>query len=193
MKTAILMTVSLIMGLSASLASADEVTDQIREGQKAYEKGDLDTAAAALDTASSLIRQMQAGSLSKVLPEPLSGWTAEEAEASAANAEMFGVGLQASRYYTKGAEQVDVSVIGNSPMVQTMGMMFANPAFLDSDLKLVVIDGRKVIQNKQDRSLLTIVNNNFLVSVEGDEGTADKSIKAYFQAIDFDALEKFAQ
>jgi hypothetical protein len=193
MRTAILTTVSLVIGLYASLALADDVTDQIQEGLKAYEKGDLDTAAIALDTAGSLIRQMQAGSLSKVLPEPLSGWTAQEAETSAAGAAMFGGGLQASRSYTNEDEQVTVSIVGDSPMIQAMSMMFANPAFQGGGSKLVIIDGRKVIQNKQEHSLQTMVNNNFLVSVEGNERTADESNKAYFQSIDFEALEKFGQ
>lgn len=193
MRIAILTTAVLLTGLYASMAIADEVTDQIQEGLKAYEKGDLDTAAIALDTAGTLIRQMQASGLSSILPEPLSGWSAEEAEASSAGAAMFGGGLQASRSYTREDEEVTINVIGNSPMLQAMSMMFANPAMQGGDAKLIIIDGRKVIQNKQDHSLQTMVANNFLVSVEGRDGTADESVKAYFQAVDFTALEKFGQ
>lgn len=193
MRTVILVTASLVMGLYASPALADDVTDQIEEGLKAYEKGDLDTATVALDSASSMIREMQAGGLSKILPEPLSGWTAEEAETSTAGAAMMGGGLEASRSYRKDDEQVEISIIGNSPMLQAMSMMFTNPAMLGGDTKLVVIDGRKVIQDKQDHSLQAMVNNNFLVSVEGDDLTGDDSVKAYFQSIDFEALEAFGQ
>ncbi len=192
MRTAILTTLSLILGLYASLALADEVTDQIQEGLKAYEKGDLDTAAIALDSATSLIREMQAGDLSKVLPEPLPGWTAEEAETNTAGA-AFGAGMEASRAYRKDDEQVNISITGNSPLLQAMSMMFTNPAMMGGDSKMVVIDGRKVIQDKQEHSLQTMVNNNFLVAVEGDDLTADESVKAYFQAIDFEALEQFGQ
>lgn len=193
MKPAFPIILSLTIGLYASLALADEVTDQIQEGLKAYEKGDLDTATIALDTAGTLIRQMQANSLGKVLPEPLSDWTAEDAETSTAGAAMFGGGMQASRSYRKDDEHVSISITGNSPMLQAMSMMFTNPAMMGGDAKLTVIDGRKVIQNKQDHSLQTMVNNNFLVSVEGDDLTADESVKAYFQAVDFEALETFGQ
>jgi len=193
MKKAFPIIVSLIMVLYGPLAVADEVTEQIEEGLKAYEKGDFDTAIVALDSASSLIREMQAGDLSKILPEPLSGWTAEEAETSTAGAAMFGGGMQASRSYRKDDEHISISITGNSPMLQAMSMMFANPAMIGGDEKLVVIDGRKVIQNKQDHSLQAMVNNNFLVAVEGDDLTADESVKAYFQAIDFEALETFGQ
>lgn len=193
MRTVILVTAALIIGLYESPALADDVTDQIQEGLKAYEKGDLDTATIALDTATGLIREMQANSLTEVLPEPLSGWTAEEAETSTAGAAMFGGGMQASRSYRKDDEHVSISITGNSPMLQAMSMMFANPAMMGGDGKLVVVDGRKVIQNKQDHSLQTMVNNNFLVSVEGDDLTTDESVKAYFQAVDFAGLEKFGQ
>jgi hypothetical protein len=193
MRTAILVTAAVLAGLYASMAMADEVTDQIQEGLKAYEKGDLDTAAIALDTAGTLIRQMQANSLSNVLPDPLSGWSADDAETSSAGAAMLGGGLQAERTYRKEDEQVTISIVGNSPMLQAMSMMFSNPAMMGGDTKLIIIDGRKVVQNKQDHSLQAMVANNFLVSVEGVDGTADESVKAYFQAVDFGALEKFNQ
>jgi len=193
MRTAILTTAALLAGLYASMAMADEVTDQIQEGLKAYEKGDLDTATIALDTAATLIRQKQANSLSGVLPEPLPGWSADEAETSSAGAAMLGGGLHAERTYRKEDEQVNVSIVGNSPMLQAMSMMFANPAMMGGDAKLLIIDGRKVIQKKEDHSLEAMIANNFLVSVEGGDGTADESVKAYFEAIDFEALEKFGQ
>lgn len=193
MRTAILTTAALLAGLYASMAMADEVTDQIQEGLKAYEKGDLDTATIALDTAATLIRQQQANSLSGVLPEPLPGWSADEAETSSAGAAMLGGGLHAERTYRKEDEQVNVSIVGNSPMLQAMSMMFANPAMMGGDAKLLIIDGRKVIQKKEDHSLQAMIANNFLVSVEGGDGTADESVKAYFEAIDFEALEKFGQ
>jgi len=193
MRTAILTTAALLAGLYASMAMADEVTDQIQEGLKAYEKGDLDTATIALDTAATLIRQQQANSLSGVLPEPLPGWSADDAETSSAGAAMLGGGLHAERTYRKEDEQVNVSIVGNSPMLQAMSMMFANPAMMGGDAKLLIIDGRKVIQKKEDHSLQAMIANNFLVSVEGDDGTADESVKAYFEAIDFEALEKFGQ
>ena len=193
MKKTILTTTVLLIGLYAPETMADEVTDQIQEGLKAYEKGDYDTASLALDTAAALIRQMQATSLSGVLPEPLDGWTAEEAETSSAGAAMFGGGLQASRAYHKDEENITITIIGNSPMLQAMSMMFANPAMQGGSAKLIVVDGRKVIQNKEERSLQTMINNNFLVSVEGEQGTADESLRAYFDAVDFAALEKFGQ
>jgi len=193
MRTAILTTAALLAGLYASMAMADEVTDQIQEGLKAYEKGDLDTATIALDTAATLIRQQQANSLSGVLPEPLPGWSADEAETSSAGAAMLGGGLHAERTYRKEDEQVNVSVVGNSPMLQAMSMMFANPAMMGGDAKLLIVDGRKVIQKKEDHSLQAMIANNFLVTVEGGDGTADESVKAYFEAIDFEALEKFGQ
>jgi len=193
MRTAILTTAALLAGLYASMAMADEVTDQIQEGLTAYEKGDLDTATIALDSAATLSRQMQANSLRNVLPEPLEGWTAEEPETSSAGAAMFGGGLQTSRSYHKDDENITINIIGNSPMLQAMSMMFANPAMQGGGAKLVIIDGRKVIQNKEDRTLQTMINNNFLVSVEGEEGTADESLRAYFDAVDFEALEKFGQ
>ena len=52
---------------------ADDVSDQIDEAVKAYEKEDYNTAITALDSASTLIRQKKGELVSKLLPEPLDG------------------------------------------------------------------------------------------------------------------------
>ena len=81
-----------ILLVCAPAIQADDVTDQIDEAVKAYEKEDYNTAVTALDSASTLIRQKKGELVSKLLPEPLDGWEAGEGKSSAAAAGMFGGG-----------------------------------------------------------------------------------------------------
>jgi len=185
--------ISLPLLLNPAPAMADDVTDQIGEAQKAYEKKDLSTTLMALDAAAALVRQARADALAKLLPGPLQGWTEKESQSSSAGASMFGGGINAQKRYVKGKEKVEVTLTTDSPLLQTMSMMFANPQMSGPGARLVVINGQKVIHNKKKNSYQAMLANKVLLGVEGSRNTPEESVKAYLKAIDFSAIEKFAQ
>lgn len=193
MKRILLPTLILLIGLSAPAAYADDVTDQIKEALTAYEKKDFDIAVTAMNTALQLINQKQAEVMAKILPEPLSGWKIRERKNSAVGAGVMGGGNQAKRVYTKAGARVTVSLIGNSPMLRMLSMAFSNPMFQGGGSKLVIMGGRKVMQNTNDNSLQAMINNKLLVSVKGNRKAESDDIKEYFKAIDFAALEKMVK
>ncbi len=170
----------------AAPALADDVTDSIAEGLEAYEAGDMTAAKQALDYASQLIAQKNAEGLSGLLPEPLSGWDAEDADTQAMGAAMFGGGIQASRTYRKDGETVEVQIVGDSPLLAQWMPMLANPAMAGAMGKMVRIGKVRAIQGN-DGQITMVVANRFLVTVGGSAEVADKM--AYAQAIDLAALE----
>lgn len=190
LKSAALGGALLLTAVSGSLA--DDVTDQIDEAVKAYQKKDYATAATALDAAANLIRQAKGEATKTLLPEPLSGWTADEAEVTTMGAGMMGGGTSIVRRYHKGDDQVEVTLVSDSPMLQAMAMMFSG-AMSGPDNKLVVIDGRKTTYSKSDNAYQTLVANKTLVKVSGSEGVDDKTLKAYLKGVKFAELEKAAQ
>jgi len=185
--------ITLIIAVSTTLVHADEVTDQIAEALKAYDKKDYSTATTALGAASTMIRQKRAEDIGKLFPEPLPGWSAGELETSQAGAMMLGGGISTTRKYTKNRMQVKVSVMTDSPMLQAMSMMFANPQFAGRNAKLIVINGRKVIVNSKKNSYQTMIAGRILVSADGKRKTAPELVKQYFNAIDFAGIEKLVQ
>ncbi len=176
---------------ATSISEADDVTDQIDEALKAYNKQDYSTAATALDAAATLIRQARADSLSKLLPKPLPGWKTKKQSNTAAS--LFGGGVNAQKTYINGKQRIKIALTSDSPMLQAIAMMFANPQIAGANAKLVVVDGRKVIYNKKKNSFQVMVANRVLVSVEGDRNTDESAVKEYLKAIDFDGVEKFAK
>ncbi len=172
---------------------ADDVTDQISEALKAYKKNDYSMATTALDAASALIRQKKGDAIAMILPKPFKGWTAEEAGASSAGSAMFGGGTSVKREYRKGKERVTISITTDSPMLQAMSMMFANPQFSGPNARLVVIDGRKVIHDKKKNSLQTMVAGKILVNVKGKRKASPEGVKKYFKAINFKEIEKLGK
>src|SRR6202142_2428857 len=121
---------AIFLALAAMPALAvDDILDAIEAARKAYQAGDMAGAKQSLDLASQLIGQKNAESFVALLPAPLPGWKAEEAQANAIGAAMFGGGSNASRTYTNGRGQnVEVSITGDSAILMQFAPMLTNPA-----------------------------------------------------------------
>lgn len=178
----ILVSLSLLMGS----AMADEISDAIAEGQKAYQTGNYAAAKQALDTASQLIAQKNAEGFAKALPKPLSGWSAENADSTASGMMALG-GSMASRHYQKGDVDIDVSISGDNAILTQQIAIFSNPQMAGLMGKLVPINGQKAIQTKEG-DVTMMVANRFVISVNGS-GSADDKL-AYAKAVDVGLLNK---
>jgi len=155
-------------------AAADEVEDAAKEAMELYKKGDLAGAAGQLDYAAQLIRQQKGESLSKMLPDPLPGWTAEDASSQATGAAMFGGGVTAERTYSKGDSSMTLAVVTDSPLLQGMMAMFTNPSMMaSSGAKLEKIAGQRasVQYDAANRSgeITMVLENRFLVTLRGND------------------------
>lgn len=177
----------------ASVARADDVEDSIQEATKAYQAGDYQGAASSLEYAAQLVRQKRGGALQAALPQPLGGWTAEDAKAEAVSAMMFGGMTSAERVYRKGDASVTVRILTDSPMLQGMMGFFTNPAMAASaGIKMQRIAGEKAMVKydpaTKDGEITIVVANRFMVTVEGD-GAEQQDLVAYAGAIDFKKLQ----
>lgn len=177
----------LAFAFTASLAPvrADEVEDSIKDALASYGRKDYVAAKQSLDYASQLIAQMNAGRLAEILPKPLPGWTAEEVESQAGAMAMFGGGIQAARAYTKGDARIQVTVVGDSPLLGQFMPVFSNPAIAGAMGKMSRI-GKQMVLETNDGKLVMVVANRFLVTVEGSESAQDRM--AYAKAMDLGAL-----
>lgn len=185
----------LFAGVAWLPASADDIEDSIQEGLKAYQAGDFQGAAGSLEYAAQLIRQKRGTALQVVLPQPLAGWEAEEATSQAAGAAMFGGLTSVERVYRKGAATVTVRVMADSPMMQGMMMIFANPAAAAaSGMKLQRIGDQKAMVKfdaaSKDGEVTLAVANRFLVTVEG-RGAEQQELMSYAGAVDYKKLQGF--
>lgn len=186
---------------SAAFAHADEVADQIKEGLQLYEQGSYSEAVSALNFAVGQIQQKQAASLKEVFPPPLPGWQAEESKGEFAGAAFMGGGVSASRrYYVEGTDKsVDIEIVTDSPLLQSMMMFLSNPAFSASQpgTKLVKIQGHKAVQKflAQDREgdISIVIGSRMLVSVKGQGIENLDDLLAYANVIDYGTLEKYLQ
>lgn len=184
------LTIAAFVAAAPLTARADDVTDQIAEAQKAYAKKDLVTAIAALEAAAGLVRQQRADAWKALLPPAPAGWTAQEAESSAAGASLFGGGTGVSRKYLKDGENVEISILAESPLVQAMAAVIGNPLIAAAAGRVAVIGGRRFTFVSSDNAFVTLVADKVLVRVQGSSGLNDAAIRPFVTALDFAAIEK---
>jgi hypothetical protein len=176
----------------SGLAFADDVTDAIDEAMQYYQDGKYSDAMTSLNYASQLIGQKKGGDLQSFLPQPLDGWEAEEATSQSMGAAMLGGGISAERQYNKGSSSVRIQIVTDSPMLQSMMMMFGNPMLAGADGgKLEKIAGEKAIvkYNAADKSgdIKLVIANRFLVTLDGNDASLE-DLKAYASTIDYKKL-----
>ncbi|MFH2124375.1 MAG: hypothetical protein ABIJ50_12955 [Pseudomonadota bacterium] len=179
--------------LSCAPVLADEVTDSITQGLEQYKKGSYAEAMNSLNYASQKIGQIKADALKVLIPQPLSGWTADEVVSQAAGTAMFGGGLSAEGRYHKGDQSsVTVKIVTDSPLLQSMMMLISNPMFASSSGgRLEKINGQTAIvkyETQEKRGdINVVVAGKVLVTVEGNDVSQD-DIMAYAKAVDYDQI-----
>lgn len=183
----LLRAVALVAVFAATPAAADDIRDAIEEARRAYQANDMTAAKAALDVASQLIAQRSASGLSRFLPAPPTGWTADEAEADASAAAMFGGGLIAKRRYTNGDRDVTVQVLANSPMITQMAPLFANAQLLGAMGRVFRVKGKTAVLSRDGN--IQVLLGRTLIIIEGSGNEQDK--RALLDGLDLPAIESF--
>ena len=180
------LTISIITTCSAE---EDEIIEYINEGLEQYKQGEYTSAAGNLDYAAQMIRQKKGDKLQDCLPEPLSGWSAEESTSQSAGAAMFGGGVTAERKYTNESKSITISIVTDSPMLQSIIMMFSNPMIMASGGgKLQKIAGQKAIvkytESNQNGEITIVAANRFLITIKGNRVTKEDLVN-YASAVDY--------
>ncbi|THB69702.1 MAG: hypothetical protein D6B27_00210 [Gammaproteobacteria bacterium] len=190
MKKLLLITV---LALVSNISFADDVTDSINKALKSYKNGEYSEAITNLDFAAQLVRQKKSSSLGDYLPAPLSGWKAKDIESQAVGGAMMGGMVSAAREYTKGNSVVNINVMTDSPLLQTMMMFVSNPMMASaSGMKVKKISGHNAIieykANSKSGNLHVVINGKVLVTVNGSS-VALADIEKYAAAVDYKKIE----
>jgi hypothetical protein len=178
---------SALLLMAAQSAEADEITEAIDQGRKAYQGNDLAGAKQSLDLASQLIGQKNAEAFGKLLPAALSGWTAEEVQTTAVGAVGFGASTASRAYQRANGDRIEVQITGDSAIIMQYATFLSNPQIAGAMGKIVTVGSLRALQN-QDGDIHMIVANKYLVAVQGNGSPNDKL--AYAKAVDMARLSK---
>jgi hypothetical protein len=178
-------------------AQADAVLDQIDAARRAYEAGEPRVATEALNVAIAQIQQQQTVAQLQLFPDPLPGWSANDANAEATGFMASLTGKILSRTYRQnetGAELV-MTISANSPFLGFISGLMQTPLFMQSadGLGAYVHQGYRGLLEPQDNGatkLSLVIGNSILLQLEGREGADAETLEAYLKAMDLKALER---
>jgi hypothetical protein len=165
----------------------------IDEAKAYYQEGDHIEALSSLEYASQLLRQKRGEQLEDYLPQPLAGWTAKKSSSQAVSGAILGGAVTAERTYVKDESSVQITMVTDSPMIQSVMMLF-NPMFATaSGAKFKRIDGQKVLveynEENQRGEIKTVIAKRVLVTISGKK-VSKEDIEAHAEAIPFKKLKK---
>lgn len=185
MKLRVLVSAALIA--CAAPAFADDITDAIDQARKAYQSGDLASAKQSLDLASQLVGQKNAEGFATLLPAPLPGWKAEQAQTTSLGQVGFGASTASRSYNNDKGDNVEVTITGDSALIMQYATLLNNPGIAGAMGKIIRIGNMRAIQTREG-DINAVVANKFLVTVTGS-GDPDSKMK-YAQGVNYDKLSK---
>ncbi len=178
---------ALVIGALSMPAQADEIEESLQMALEAYQAGDISGAREEIGYVTQLLTQLKAAALGGFLPEALPDWTRTEGDSSAAMMG-FGGGLAASATYTRGTDIIEIQLMADNALVNTMAMMFANPAMMGSMGEVKRIKRQKVVIGPQGE-LQALLEKRILIQITGRAPIEDK--EAYFSEMDISGLKDF--
>lgn len=188
-KNMLVLLIALMMFVPAGPGYGDEISDSIKEALEYYTSGDYTDAIESLNYAAQLIKQNKAETMESYLPKAPAGWTVESTDSQAAGAGMLGGGVTAERSYSNDSSRVTIQIITDSPVMQSVMMMFSNPMFAASEGgKLEKIGRQKAIvkhdPDARQGDIKIVVANRYFITVEGNQVDRETLID-FAKAIDF--------
>ncbi|MFH1690049.1 MAG: hypothetical protein ABIE42_07395 [Candidatus Eisenbacteria bacterium] len=183
----------LAIALFAGAAAADEVTDAISAADKAYGGGDFKEASTQLQTALAAVNQQLIELLIGALPDPPSGWSAEDPEgidASAIGAGFFATLVVDRTYKTPDGSRIDMTVSANSPMLMSLRMFVSNPMMAamagETGMKKVTACGYDAIEHFGDGTyeMHVMGGDATLISYDGSKESDADHIRTLVGATD---------
>ncbi len=192
--------VILALTLVVSAWADDEITEGMDYAKEAYEEGSYSEAIEELEIAIAQIRSLQTDEVRKALPGPLAGWTAEDQESQVAAFGFFGgssaVGATRIYYEEESDQSIEISIMGESPLLQQLRMVIQNPG-LQPGTELVIkrIAGkrRKIAEkfsaeDKEGILSLELEEKQIFITVEGWDISDKEILYEYLLAINFELV-----
>lgn len=181
-----LRTLTAVAALSiATPVWADDITDTLNSAIEAYEQGDIAYALEEIAFATQLMKQLNAGTLTQLLPAAQDGWTQDiDVDEARALGAMGGTGAVA--HYSNGGDEFTIQIMVDSPIIAGFAGIFGNAAVMASMGEVMRVGREKFLNN--DGELTAVIGGRILVQGMGSNTDA---ILAHLKAMDFNALKAF--
>lgn len=152
--------------------------EALRESLKQYKTGNMAAANAALDQAKGVLEKNKTAQMGEALPDPPSGWVADEMKTEDVGPFLGGGKVVKKLYKNKtGQEQVQLEVFYGSSLIRLMRGMIANEGMAKAQgYHIKRAGGEKVLVKRVDgknHELSMPMDDEILIRMTGREGAAE--------------------
>ncbi len=204
------------LGGGARLLLAQEESTEIKpedlfaSAKAAFDEKKYGRALADLHLLVGAVQKLRIEQIKAVLPAAPAGWKAEDPTGESAGGMFVMVGLTVKREYRKpapggeggdesgdGGPRVSLEVVSDSPMVGMIAPMLSNPAMLQGQEGMSVLNlkGRKALlewhkESKSGSLKVLLAGNTTLLTLEGREIQKADLSDVFAKALDVEKIEK---
>jgi hypothetical protein len=177
----------------AQTTKADPFEDALREAVKQYRAGKPAEARVALDKAKALLDKAKSEEMGSALPDPPTGWVAEEMKTEDVSA-LYGGGKVLKKLYKNktGQEEMQVEVFYGSSFIKLIRGLFASEEVAKSQgFEIKRAGGEKALVKKIGDKNFEInmpLEEDVMVKLTGKDGTAEDLMLKFLRDIDRRAL-----
>lgn len=175
--------------LEAQSGKVEPFEDALRESVKQYRAGKIAEASVALEKAKEIIEKAQSAQMGNALPDPPSGWEADDMKTEDVGPFLGGGKVVKKLYKNKsGQQQVQLEVFYGSSLIRLMRGMLANEAIAKAqgyDTKRA--GGESVLVKKVDAKnseLNMPMEDEIMVRMTGREGAEEDLMLKLMRDVD---------
>ena len=167
---------------------AADQTARMDTAKALYQKGDMAKAAHELEAVLLDLQDHLGRSLSALMPAPLSGWQADEAEYEA----LFGSGggLSITRAYSKGDASLNASIILDNPAVDAA----QEPQPAQQTVKRIKVGAEDANlrwdNNSRSGDITLVLGHRLLLQIEGEDLPSGDALVDQAKGFDLVAIRK---
>ena len=163
-----------------SISEEDQVIQAVNEGIQKYNEQKYGEAAGQFEYAAQLAKQKKGEQIKEFVQsiEPIEGWVGNQATSQAMADGFMGGGVNVDREFTKDSSRMNLTILSDSPLIQSVIMLFSNPAMAAaSGGELSTINGERVVikfdPNNNSGEVKSVIDGKYLFTLDGRDVSKD--------------------
>ena len=163
-----------------SISEEDQVIQAVNEGIQKYNEQKYGEAAGQFEYAAQLAKQKKGEQIKDFVQsiEPIEGWVGNQATSQAMAGGFMGGGVNVDREFTKDSSRMNLTILSDSPLIQSVIMLFSNPAMAAaSGGELSTINGERVVvkfdPNNNSGEVKSVIDGKYLFTLDGRDVSKD--------------------
>lgn len=179
---------AMILCLSAGSVAADEAGNLFKDAWKKYQDHDYGEVTGKLRDLIKLLEDKTARRAGMAIPERVADWSGGDLKRE--SLAFMGGGVSVQRAYRKGAKEITVKLLKDSPVGDEIMKVLANDQLLSASGKRVhrIFGEKAIVEN--ERKLMMVIGGEIYLEIVGDNDTKTADLVSFTRKLDLRLMKK---